>query len=126
MVNRLLLSNLSKKLISLERSANFPTKPHLTPSALYVHDVLNPENLPPPGKGSPREFYLKEIHKRVGSAWNEMDPSVKAVYEKQLEKSEIKYTKTVDQWYSEHGETDVGKEIKFLKEQIEKLESIKD
>jgi len=43
-----------------------------------------------------------------------------------LEKSEIKYTKTVDQWYSEHGETDVGKEIKFLKEQIEKLESIKD
>jgi len=112
MANRLLLSNLSKKLISLEKSANFPTKPNLSPSALYVQDVLNPENLPPPGKGSPREFYLKEIHKRVRLAWNKMDPSVKVTYEKQSEKLEMNFTKTLEQWYSEHGETDVGREVR--------------
>ena len=77
MANRLLISSLTKKLSSLEKTANFPRKPNITPSALYVQDVLNPVNLPPPGKGSPREFYLKEIHKRVNAAWSNMDPSLK-------------------------------------------------
>jgi len=77
MANRLLTASLTKKLSSLEQAANFPIKPNMRPSTLYVRDVLNPVNLPPPGKGSPREFYLKEIHKRVNSAWRSMDPSLK-------------------------------------------------
>ena len=77
MTNRLLISNLTKKLSTLEKAGNFPSKPNLSPSVLYVQDVLNPVNLPPPGKGSPREFYLKEIHKRVKIAWPQMDHSLK-------------------------------------------------
>lgn len=123
MANRLLVANVSKKLINLEKTANFPTRPTLRPSALYVEDVLNLENLPPPGKGSPREFYLKEIHKRVHLAWNRMDPSLKAAYEKQSEKTEKIYEKRVEQWYTENGESNVGKEIKLLREQLYILEN---
>lgn len=114
MANRLLISSLTKKLSSLEKAANFPRKPTLAPSALYVQDVLNPENLPPPGKGSPREFYLKEIHKRVNAAWSNMDPSLIAAYEKQSEKSKEKFSKKVEQWFSENGDAEICKDIKLV------------
>eukprot|EP00090_Calanus_glacialis_P007652 TRINITY_DN16097_c0_g1_i1.p1 TRINITY_DN16097_c0_g1~~TRINITY_DN16097_c0_g1_i1.p1 ORF type:complete len:128 (+),score=33.78 TRINITY_DN16097_c0_g1_i1:35-418(+) len=123
MANRLLISSLTKKLSSLEKTANFPRKPNITPSALYVQDVLNPVNLPPPGKGSPREFYLKEIHKRVNAAWSNMDPSLKAAYEKQSVKSKEKFSAKVEQWYTENGEAEICKEIKLVRDQIEVLKN---
>eukprot|EP00092_Neocalanus_flemingeri_P000538 GFUD01000572.1.p1 GENE.GFUD01000572.1~~GFUD01000572.1.p1 ORF type:complete len:126 (-),score=29.14 GFUD01000572.1:45-422(-) len=123
MANRTLISNLTKKLSSLEKVANFPSKPDLSPSALYVKDVLNPVNLPPPGKSSPREFYLREIHKRVKIAWPKMDSSLKAAYDKQSEKSKEQFSDKIEQWYSENRDTEICQEIKTVQDQLKMLKN---
>ena len=77
--HRVLKESLRGKLFALEKSAGYPEPPNISPPILYIQNVLNQANLPPPGKGSPRMFYLKEIEKRVKTAWPSMDPSLKGM-----------------------------------------------
>jgi len=123
MANRFLVSRLTKKLSTLQRASNFPHNPNLSPPALYVQDVLNPVNLPPSGVRSPREFYLKEIHKRAKTAWPKMDSSLKAVYETQAEKSKEKLSEEIKQWYAANVDTEACQEIKLIVEQLNDLKN---
>jgi len=46
-----------------------------------------------------------------------------AAYEKHSEKSEEKFRKHVELWYSENGDTEICKEIVMVKEQLESLKN---
>ena len=83
MTSRFLVTRLRQKLADLEIAVKFPKKPEVRPFALYIEDVLNPENLPSPNEERKREFYMKEISKRVQRAWPNMDPIIKSVTDNQ-------------------------------------------
>jgi len=117
----MLKESLRGKLFALEKSAGYPEPPNISPPILYIQNVLNQANLPPPGKGSPRMFYLKEIEKRVKTAWPSMDPSLKAAFEKQSLKLETEHKMKVEDWYKQHEGSELAKEIDSIKARIANL-----
>ena len=78
--NRLLKSQLLRRLSELKKSSNFPVKRNDHPAILYVESVLKPESLswaPAQRRGS----NLNMTAQRAISAWPQMDYSVKGLSE---------------------------------------------
>ena len=74
--NRLVRSQLMRKLSDLKKSCNYPVKPNGNPAILYMESVLKPENLtwvPPQQRGN----NLNRTVQRVIKVWPKMDLSIK-------------------------------------------------
>ena len=76
--NRLVKSQLLRKLSDLKKSSSYPVRPTTNPAILYVQNVLNPENLNW-DKPHRRPTNLNATVKRAVSAWPFMDPAIKGV-----------------------------------------------
>ena len=76
--NRLVKSQLLRKLSDLKKSSNYPVRPTTNPAILYVQNVLNPENLSW-DKPHKRPTNLNTTVKRAVAAWPSMDPAIKGL-----------------------------------------------
>ena len=74
--NRLVKSQLLRKLSELKKSSNYPVKPTTNPAILYVQNVLNPDNLNW-DKPHKRPTNLNTTVKHAVRAWPAMDPKIK-------------------------------------------------
>ena len=74
--NRLVKSQLLRKLSDLKKSSNYPVRPTSNPAVLYVQNVLKPENLNW-DKPHKRPTNLNTTVKRAVTAWPSMDPKIK-------------------------------------------------
>ena len=118
--NRLVKSQLLKKLVQLKKTHNCPMQPNIHPAVLYVEDVLNKDNLSwdhPQRRG----FNLNNTIKTAIRSWPEMDPLVKGVFDKEAERLAVEHEDKEQEWFEKHGDMDYATEIRDIEKQLEKL-----
>ena len=76
--NRLVKSQLLRKLSELKKTSHYPVRPTSNPAILYVQNVLNPQNLNW-DKPHKRPANLNATVKRAVIAWPYMDPAIKGL-----------------------------------------------
>ena len=134
--NRLVKSQLLRKLSDLKKSTNYPVRPPTNPAILYVQNVLKPDSLNW-DKPHRRPTNLNSTVKHAVRAWPSMDPKIKGLkqlftfvgligwipglFKKDAEDLLEKYKSAERDWLTINGDSDAAKEILQIQQQIVEL-----